>query len=170
MSLYDVLGVAPDADPATLRRAYLDLARRYHPDSAEGDAELMLRINEAWAVLGDHESRSRYDMTLVPPAEAPRVRRLSAEGFVPLDDSDDPDEEWRYSEDVGDPRTAPARAVLFAPLLGVTLAVGVGILGLVTAQPAALRGAAILGVVSFVGFLVAPLVALAKASHFEHRR
>jgi curved DNA-binding protein len=32
VSYYDVLGVAPDADAAAIRRAYVELARRYHPD------------------------------------------------------------------------------------------------------------------------------------------
>ena len=33
VSLYDLLGVSPDVDGATIRRAYLDRSRRYHPDA-----------------------------------------------------------------------------------------------------------------------------------------
>jgi hypothetical protein len=50
MSPYDVLGVSPDASQAEIRRAYLTLARRHHPD-AGGDADAMRRLNEAWAAL-----------------------------------------------------------------------------------------------------------------------
>jgi hypothetical protein len=50
VSPYEVLGVSPTATPAEIRRAYLTLARRHHPD-AGGDAAQMRRLNEAWAAL-----------------------------------------------------------------------------------------------------------------------
>src|SRR3954451_13759441 len=50
VSPYDVLGVPPGASPAEIRRAYLRLARRHHPD-AGGNAAEMRRLNEAWAAL-----------------------------------------------------------------------------------------------------------------------
>src|ERR1700733_1170190 len=43
---HEVLGVAPDADAATARRAMTHLASAYHPDSG-GDAAQMARINAA---------------------------------------------------------------------------------------------------------------------------
>ncbi len=59
---YAVLGVPLDADSDTLKRAYRQLARRYHPDLAgpEGAVE-MKRINRAYAVLSDPEKRQQYD-------------------------------------------------------------------------------------------------------------
>src|SRR6266566_1629885 len=59
---YAVLGVPLDADSDTLKRAYRQLARRYHPDLAvpEGAVE-MKRINRAYAVLSDPEKRLNYD-------------------------------------------------------------------------------------------------------------
>lgn len=60
MNHYEVLGVAPTASVAEVRRAYLDRARRHHPD-AGGDHARMTRLNEAWAVLSDPVRRSRYD-------------------------------------------------------------------------------------------------------------
>jgi hypothetical protein len=50
MSPYEVLGVSPSASPEEIRRAYLALARRHHPD-AGGSADQMRRLNEAWAAL-----------------------------------------------------------------------------------------------------------------------
>src|SRR3954469_21077375 len=50
MSPYEVLGVPPTATPEEIRRAYLALARRHHPD-AGGSADEMRRLNEAWSAL-----------------------------------------------------------------------------------------------------------------------
>ncbi len=60
---YDVLGVGKKADEGELKRAYRDLARRYHPDLNPGDkAEQRFKeINEAYAVLSDVKLRQRYD-------------------------------------------------------------------------------------------------------------
>ena len=59
---YAILGVPIDADLETIKRAYRQLARRYHPDLAgpEG-ATQMKRINRAYDVLGDAEKRLHYD-------------------------------------------------------------------------------------------------------------
>ncbi len=62
---YAVLGVPVDADNDTLKRAYRQLARRFHPDLAGGSnpnaANEMKRINRAYAVLSDPEKRRSYD-------------------------------------------------------------------------------------------------------------
>ncbi|QBD81333.1 hypothetical protein EPA93_37310 [Ktedonosporobacter rubrisoli] len=62
---YAILGVPIDADNDTLKRAYRQLARRYHPDLAgpEGAVE-MKRINRAYAVLSDAEKRQNYDAVI----------------------------------------------------------------------------------------------------------
>src|SRR5947209_15138152 len=62
---YVILGVPIDADNDTLKRAYRQLARRYHPDLAgpEGAVQ-MKRINRAYDVLSDPEKRLNYDTIL----------------------------------------------------------------------------------------------------------
>jgi DnaJ domain len=62
---YAILGVPIDADNDTLKRAYRQLARRYHPDLAgpEGAVQ-MKRINRAYDVLSDPEKRQNYDMII----------------------------------------------------------------------------------------------------------
>lgn len=69
---YVVLGVPEAADDATIRRAYVALARQHHPDVEGGDAARMRAINEAWATLGDPVRRARYDRSLHLPAARPR--------------------------------------------------------------------------------------------------
>ena len=63
-NLYAILGVARDADEATLKSAYRKLARMYHPDKNPGDKaaeERFKEVNEAYAVLSDADRRAQYD-------------------------------------------------------------------------------------------------------------
>jgi len=77
-----VLGVSADADAESLRRAFVSLARRFHPDRHVGadaatrrEAERRMReITEAWAVLGDPVRRRRYDLGLGDRARSERDR------------------------------------------------------------------------------------------------
>ena len=61
---YDILGVAKDADDATLKRAYRDLAMKYHPDRNPDNneaAEKFKEASQAYEILKDREKRSAYD-------------------------------------------------------------------------------------------------------------
>ncbi|MBC7871641.1 MAG: molecular chaperone DnaJ [Chitinophagaceae bacterium] len=60
---YDVLGVPRNAGKDDVKKAFRNLARKYHPDvSQETDAEAKFKeINEAYEVLSDDDKRSRYD-------------------------------------------------------------------------------------------------------------
>jgi molecular chaperone DnaJ len=60
---YEVLGVPRDADAKTIKNAFRQLARRYHPDtSTEPDAEERFKeIAEAYGVLSDPAKRASYD-------------------------------------------------------------------------------------------------------------
>ena len=61
---YEVLGVSKDADEATLKKAYRQVAKKYHPDMNPGDAEAEKKFkeaSEAYAVLSDAEKRRQYD-------------------------------------------------------------------------------------------------------------
>ena len=64
MDLYAVLGLAPGASTADIKRAYRRLARRYHPGINPGDraAEALFhRITEAYETLADPARRQQYD-------------------------------------------------------------------------------------------------------------
>lgn len=61
---YAVLGVRKNASTEEIRKAFRQLALKYHPDrnQADPDAEARFReVAEAWDVLGDPEKRERYD-------------------------------------------------------------------------------------------------------------
>lgn len=61
---YEVLGVPRDADDAALKKAYRQLAKKYHPDTNPGDKEAEARFkeaSEAYAVLSDAQKRQQYD-------------------------------------------------------------------------------------------------------------
>jgi len=59
---YAILGVPFDADLDTIKRAYRQLARQFHPDIAgPGGATQMKRVNRAYDVLRDPQQRLNYD-------------------------------------------------------------------------------------------------------------
>ncbi len=61
---YRVLGVARDASKDDLKKAYRQLALKFHPDRAPGDKNAEHRfkeINEAYEVLKDDQKRAAYD-------------------------------------------------------------------------------------------------------------
>ena len=60
---YKIMGVARTATPDEIKRAYRQLARKYHPDvSKEANAETRFKeVGEAYEVLKDPEKRAAYD-------------------------------------------------------------------------------------------------------------
>ncbi len=61
---YEVLGIPRDADAARIKRAYRELAMRYHPDQNPGNAsaeDSFREVSGAYTVLSDPEMRERYD-------------------------------------------------------------------------------------------------------------
>ena len=61
---YEVLGVAKDADEAAIKKAYRQLAKKYHPDVNPGDKdaeEKFKEVNEAYQTLSDPQKRATYD-------------------------------------------------------------------------------------------------------------
>jgi hypothetical protein len=177
---YQVLGVAPEASMAEIKRAYLSAARSAHPDlhnESESSRRLaedrMRRINEAWAVLGDPDERSAYDrqrLRDLPPQPGPRHHRRhhSRETFRPFDDG--PAEEFDEADDrpITDsvlPRwlaVAPAvlliggfSSIVFGAILGAGRVISLGVVSIVVA--------------GLLLLVAAPIVALGRAVRGERR-
>ena len=64
MDFYQIMGVARDADAATIKKAYRRLVKECHPDTHPGDKQAEERfklISEAYSILSDDEKRKLYD-------------------------------------------------------------------------------------------------------------
>ncbi|HWH34247.1 MAG TPA: J domain-containing protein [Acidimicrobiales bacterium] len=178
MTPYEVLGVDERASAGDIRRAYFRLARAHHPDffaAADGatraDAERRMRaINAAWSILGDEARRLAYDRSA---GQGPGQGDPTGEGqlFRPFDDGADdidprdvPDEPYRPG-DAGGSRLG--RVVTLVPVGAFAAAVALGALGLVVGSAGLIALAAASFVAACVGFVVMPLVALARATRNE---
>ncbi len=63
--LYATLGVEKTASAEEIKKAYRNLAFKYHPDRNQGDKnaeEKFKEVNAAYSVLGDDTKRRQYDM------------------------------------------------------------------------------------------------------------
>lgn len=61
---YEVLGVAKNSSQKDVKKAYYQLAKKYHPDTNKNDPEAAKKfqqVSEAYEVLSDEQKRKEYD-------------------------------------------------------------------------------------------------------------
>ena len=59
---YEMLGVKSDATDEEIKKSFRELAKKTHPDKTKENSEQeMIRINKAYEVLSDKESKEKYD-------------------------------------------------------------------------------------------------------------
>ena len=178
-TLYDHLGVSPEASQDEIKRAYHSLARRHHPDAHPGAEATVLEearrrmviLNGAWAVLGDPERRRAYDAAVgrgrtgggeARPAHEPRYPDWFEPDGVPAPDleEDPPDVNRR-------PRAADL--MVFIPVGLAALAVALFAFSVLTESPAMFGAAVALVPVALVAFLAMPLVVLLRGARARPR-
>ncbi|MFO7495577.1 MAG: J domain-containing protein [Desulfobacterales bacterium] len=86
MNPYEILGVSPDADDAAIRKAYLELVRRYPPDH---HPQRFAAVSDAYQILKDEGTRLRHrlfntDPGLRSPIDVLQRRFAAPEGRKPL--------------------------------------------------------------------------------------
>ncbi len=106
---YKVLQVEPDASDEIIEAAYKRLAKRYHPDVADGpDAQQrMVRINQARDMLRDPVRRAAVDRARVR-AEGTSARVTAADGRAQAGRPGSRPVEARPPDAGGDDRQSPS--------------------------------------------------------------
>lgn len=156
MTHYEVLRVAPTAPVAEVRQAYIEQARRHHPDRG-GDPDAMRAVNEAWAALSDPGRRALYDRQIgAPPADAiaaePGFHRMRSEEEDLLADLAD-------DNPIGGTIRLP-RWIAMLPVGAFALSILLGLFGVFFLAPPLIAAAVMTFLVSCALFLVSPFVAL----------
>lgn len=81
--LYNVLGVAKDADESEIKKAFRKLALKNHPDKG-GDIEKFKEISAAAEILSDPEKRKLYDQYGMEGLEGQSTEHHSADDIFSM--------------------------------------------------------------------------------------
>ena len=84
MNHYETLGVAPDASPEDIKRAYRKKSAKHHPDRPSGSTEAQAKVNEAYECLSDPVRRLSYDQNGHDPAKGPSLDDIAEHALQTL--------------------------------------------------------------------------------------
>ena len=93
---YEALGVARDADKKDIKRAYFELAGRWHPDRFFGKKlgplrvpldNVFVRLTDANDALSSRAKREAYDATLPPLPQSTKKKTMAPPRMTPLPQS-----------------------------------------------------------------------------------
>lgn len=136
-TLYDILGVRPDASSDEIKRAWRDAADRFEPGSGSSGAQFRL-FNEAAEVLLDPQRRREYDDRLVGEDRQPPATGAPVVGPEPPPAEPAPAEPAPAEPGAGERPSSPgARAAAGAPRWAMVTA---GVLAVLLVAAAAWLG------------------------------
>ena len=99
---YEVLGVSKNASAKDVKKAYYQLAKKYHPDTNKNDPEAQKKfqqVSEAYEVLSDETKRREYDSfgstSGANPFASSGAGYRGASGFQGFQSQVDPEELFR---------------------------------------------------------------------------
>jgi len=59
---YEILGIPKESTQEEIKKKFRELAKKTHPDKTKEDSEEeMIKLNKAYEILSDKESREKYD-------------------------------------------------------------------------------------------------------------
>lgn len=74
---YEVLELEQTATIDEIRKNYLRLAKKYHPDHNDGKSEMFERVSKAYECLSKKESRKNYDLEYMNMHERNNVHNIN---------------------------------------------------------------------------------------------
>ncbi|MBW2066943.1 MAG: DnaJ domain-containing protein [Deltaproteobacteria bacterium] len=98
---YMVLGVSRGADPEEIKKAYREVAKKYHPDATRSkeSTQRFLEIREAYETLSNEKKRKEYDRELARRESGIKAQSLRSSLKTP---SPVNDAAWRLSSFLDD--------------------------------------------------------------------
>jgi len=115
VNYYKVLRVSEDASYDEIKRSYRLLSKRYHPDTPEGNEQIMSQLNEAYATLSDPVKRHFYKVPTVAQASNARDEK-------PVwDKQSKPTANTKFETETSEPGNG--WAIFFAYVLAIPIAI-----------------------------------------------
>lgn len=62
IDFYEILDVDIEATVEEIKKKYIEMAKKYHPDQKTGNVEMFQKISKAYEVLSNKETRKEYDL------------------------------------------------------------------------------------------------------------
>ncbi|MDH4211419.1 MAG: DnaJ domain-containing protein [candidate division WOR-3 bacterium] len=85
---YSILGIMQNATPGEIKRAYLGLVQKYHPDrfadarEKQKAHEIFSRVTAAYRTLSDEKLRAKYDQSLTKyTTDADEAKEIQAQNL-----------------------------------------------------------------------------------------
>jgi curved DNA-binding protein CbpA len=116
---FQVLGVEPGCADEEVKRAYVTLTKRYHPDANRDPRvndlhdmleAIIIRVGEAWEVIGEAKSRASYEVR-AGIVRRPRPPRADPAGAAPSASADSPE----AVEPLAGPSASPYESSEYVP-------------------------------------------------------